>query len=75
MRILLRHIGTGMYFQGPDKWTCDPVRACDFHFIDRALSYIETWELKSVELAFAFDDPPSVTAVPLERTSLQYSAV
>jgi len=74
MKTLLRHIGTGKYFQGPDKWTSDARSAYDFRFIDRALRYVQTWEMKEVELAFAFDDPESVTTVPLERTELQYAA-
>jgi hypothetical protein len=75
MRILLQDNRSGHYFQGPDKWTPNPARGVDFRFIDRALNYIETWGLKDVRLAFAFDDPPSVTAVPLEKTALQFSAV
>ncbi len=75
MRILLQDNSTGKYFQGPDKWTQNPQRAVDFRFIDRALNYVETWGLREVQLAFAFDDPPSVTSVPLENTVLRYSAV
>lgn len=74
MRILLRHVRSGLFLIGPDKWTGDPQQAFDFKFIDRALSYTETWGLKEVELAFAFDDPPSVTSVSLEKTAVRYSA-
>lgn len=75
MRILLQDNATGQYFQGLDKWTRNPERGVDFRFIDRALNYIETWGLKNVQIAFAFDDPPSVTTVPLEKTALCFSAV
>jgi len=51
MRTLLRHTQTGAYFQGPDRWTDDPEGAYDFRFIDRAVRYIETWDLREVELA------------------------
>jgi hypothetical protein len=74
MKTLLRHTKTGLFFQGPDKWTDNPDRAYDFRFIDRALQYVEAWELKEVELAFAFDDPQSVTTVSLEKTVLRYAA-
>lgn len=74
MRTLLRHTGTGLYFQGPDKWTSDPDRAYDFRFIDRAVQFVDTWSLGEVELAFAFDNPQSITTVPLERTALRCAA-
>jgi hypothetical protein len=74
MRTLLRHIGTGLYFQGPDKWTHSLEQAYDFRFIDRAVQYVETWELKEVELAFAFEDPPGVRTVPLDKTNPHYAA-
>ena len=43
MRTLLRNKATGLYFQGPDKWTPDPAQALDFKMIDRAIEFIETW--------------------------------
>ena len=73
MRTLLRHTGTGLYFQGPDKWIATPEGAYDFHFIDRALSFAKTWGLRDVELAFAFDDLGAVTTVPLERTAVRFA--
>ena len=54
MRTLLRSIQTGLYFQGPDKWTTNPDEALDFKSIDRAVNFVETWTLKEMELAFAF---------------------
>ena len=74
MRTLLRHTETGRYLHSPNKWTKDVEEAYDFLFIDHALHYVETWRLKKVELAFAFDDPAWITTVPLERSSLRYAA-
>jgi hypothetical protein len=74
MRILLQHTGNGMYCQGPDRWTDDPERAVDFRFIDRALHYIEDWNLDEVEFAFAFGELEEVTHVPLERVALRIAA-
>ena len=71
MRTLLRRVSSGLYFEGPDRWTTDPGRAHNFKMIDRALEFIEHWKLKDVELAFAFEN--KVTRVPIERTSLKYS--
>lgn len=75
MRTLLRNTATGLFFQGPDKWTSDPAQALDFKMIDRALNFVETWSLQDMELAFAFRDEHNqhVTAVPLEKITLRYS--
>ena len=59
---------------GPGKWTTNPDAAYDFHFIDRAVHYVETWELKEVELAFAFEDTHSVTTASLQSSVLRYAA-
>ena len=74
MRTLLRKIPAALYFQGPDKWTNNPVEALNFNSIDRALKFIEQWHLKDVELAFAFDNEETVTAVDIDRLKLKYSA-
>ena len=73
MRTLLRNTATGLFFQGPDKWTSDPAAALDFKMIDRALDFVDTWSLKDMELAFAFRGAHQVTGVPLERIALRYS--
>jgi len=69
----LRNTATGLYFQGPDQWTSDPAQALDFRMIDRALDFIITWNLKDIELAFAFRGAHNVTAVPPEKIGLRYS--
>jgi hypothetical protein len=73
MRTLLRKKSTGLYFQGPDRWTYDPSEAHNFKLIDRALQFIEQWQLKDVELAFSFERGKHVTGVPFDRVSLKYS--
>ena len=73
MRTLLRRIPSGLYFQGPDRWTSNPAEGFNFKSIDRAVQFIETWGLKDVELAFVFSRPNSVTRVPLERIAFTYS--
>jgi hypothetical protein len=72
MKTLLRKIPSGLYFQGPDQWTNNPSEGFNFKSIDRALQFIETWGLKDVELAFAFNRPNTVTRVPLEKISTSY---
>lgn len=73
MRTLLRNTATGLYFQGPDQWTSDPAQALDFKMIDRALSFVETWRLRDMELAFAFRGYRNVTGVPLDKIALRFS--
>jgi hypothetical protein len=74
MKTLLRHTRTGLYFQGAGNWTSDPQNGYDFRFIDRAVHYVETWEMKEVELAFAFEDPQGIKTVSLAKTELRYAA-
>jgi hypothetical protein len=69
MRTLLRHIQTGSYFQGPGRWTDDPDAAYDFRFIDRATQFIETWDLREVEMVFAFSDPVLITTRDFDKTA------
>jgi hypothetical protein len=73
MKTLLRRVSTGLYFQGPDKWTSNPAQAHNFKMIDRAIDFVDRWNLDDIELAFAFDDPEDVTAVPLDKMELRYS--
>jgi hypothetical protein len=73
MRTLLRNTATGLFFEGPDRWTSDPDRALDFKMIDRAINFIETWSLRDMELAFGFRDGNEVTGVPVEKIALRYS--
>jgi len=73
MRTLLRSIPTGLYFQGPDKWTENPADAMDFKSIDRALNFVQTWALKEMELAFAFTQLNTVKGVALDSSLLKFS--
>ena len=73
MKTLLRKVSTGLYFQGPDKWTDNPAEARNFKMIDRALAFVREWKLKDVELAFAFDNSDDVTGVSPDKIALGYS--
>ncbi len=73
MRTLLKKTSTGLYFQGPDKWTTNPADALNFKMIDRAVDFVKKWNLKDVELAFAFDKLNHVKPMPLEKVGLSYS--
>ena len=73
MRTLRRNTATGLYVQGPDRWTSTPADAHDFRMIDRALDFIETWRLRDMELAFGFRNSRPVTGVPLAKIALRFS--
>jgi hypothetical protein len=72
MRTILRKVSSGLYFQGPDKWTTNPAEARDFKMIDRALDFVRRWNLKGVELAFAFNGAKKVTRVSPEKIQTNY---
>ncbi len=72
MRTLLRKMSSGLYFQGPDRWTGNPTEAFNFKSIDRALAFIRTWHLQEVELAFAFRDQVEPHRVAPERIAVNY---
>jgi hypothetical protein len=67
MKTLLRDIATGLYFQGPDKWTGNASEARDFKAIDRAVEFVRTWKLDGVEVAFFFRGSNDVTSMPVEK--------
>jgi len=73
MKTLLRRISSGEYFQGPDQWTTDPSQAHNFRMIDRAIEFVDRWNLHDVELAFVFDDFEDITTVSLDKMELRYS--
>ena len=66
MRTLLRNIPSGLYFQGPDKWTSHPGQAFDFRTVARALKFVRKTGLEEMEVAFAVENP-GITAVPVEQ--------
>ena len=74
MRTLLRHTETGLFFQGPEKWTSNPDIAYDFRFIERARQFVRIWELESVEVAFAFEDSQNISTLPLRALELNAAA-
>ena len=74
MRTLLRHTETGLYLQGPEKWTASPESAYDFRFIDRARQFVRIWELENVEVAFAFDDSQLISTLSLTGMELKTAA-
>ena len=73
MRTLLRKVSTGLYFEGPDRWTVNPAKAHNFKMIDHALQFIRKWKLEDVEVAFAFNEAGTVKRVPIDKIETKYS--
>ena len=74
MRTLLRHTATGLYFQGPEKWTECLEIAYDFRFVERAREFVKVWELEDVEVVFAFEDTQSISTLSSDRVELSNAA-
>ncbi len=73
MRTLLRDMKRGVYYQGGGQWTRSHHRALDFELIDKAVRHARRTGLMDVEVVFAFNNPPSLAGVPLERLDVQYA--
>ena len=65
MRILLRHTGTGLFFESEDKWTTQPATARDFGSSGNAIVFVTEWGLSEVEILMAFDDPRYNITLPI----------
>ncbi len=72
MRTLLRKSSSGLYFRGPDQWTNNPAEAKDFKLIDRAVEFVRRWQLKDVEVAFAFERSGAVKRIPIDKLGASY---
>ncbi len=57
MRVLLRHVKTGRYYQNPGNWTARAEEALCFSNTIQALSRVAELKLDEVEILLAFDDP------------------
>lgn len=73
MKTVLRKKLNGLYFGAPDRWVSNPRHARNFKSIDRALAFIEHWNLNDVEVAFAFPDGNAVVDLPQEKLRLTFS--
>jgi hypothetical protein len=67
MRVLLRNIETGLFFQGPEQWTARPKLARDFEHGTDAIKFVYDSGLKDMELLLAFEDGHPDICLPLQR--------
>jgi hypothetical protein len=70
MRILIRNILSGQYYEGSGKWTNAPQVAHDFGLSTSAMEYVFKHHLNDVEIVFEFDDPKfNFTAGPMNGSN------
>lgn len=67
MRIILRSIQTGSYFQSVAKWTDDANLAFDFEQVERAERAALETGLPQAEVVLSYDDPPCELRLPIGR--------
>lgn len=68
MRVLLRHMETGLFYAGPAAWTSEQSDARDFYDTARALDAASAEYLGPIELVMSFEDPKF--DIPLTVVSL-----
>src|SRR6266436_5163894 len=56
MRVLLRDMNTGLFFQKGQGWTAARMEARDFNHSTTAIEFAVKTDLHKVEVVFSFDD-------------------
>ena len=57
MKVLLRHLESGLYYAGSDQWTETHSEAMDFERPDVALDCVGQTRLTKVEVIMHFEEP------------------
>jgi len=57
MKVLLRHIRSGLYYAGEDQWVSKGALARDFVEVGEAAQWLETTRLSGVEISLDHNDP------------------
>ena len=72
MRILLQHVRSRLYFCLLDVWVKDPHGAYDFRHSQRAFEFVQSRDLKDVQLVIKFEDPQwdEIVPVPLRVAAI-----
>jgi hypothetical protein len=63
VKIVLQHVKTGLYLQGPGTWTKSLDEALDFGHSQRAIDYATTYRLSGVQMVVVFVDPDCVESI------------
>jgi len=67
MKVLLRNIANGWYYQGPGKWTPRQQEALDLGQSAWAVELVFQEHLENVEILLCYDDPRHNVVLPVER--------
>ena len=66
MKVLLRHILTGNYYQGPSQWTTHPSQALDLKQMSAATQLAVRSRLQNVEILLCYDHPDYNIVLPVD---------
>ena len=67
MKVFLRNISNGWYYQGPSKWTPRQEEALDLGQLSWAVEVVFQARLENVEILLAYEDPQHNLVLPVER--------
>ncbi len=69
MKVLLRNIVTGQYYQGPSRWTSDMESALDLKQTSKAVQLVFDSRLENVEVVLCYDDPRYNIVLPFTKSN------
>ena len=67
MKILLRHVETGNFLSGPNRWTADLAAAFDWKNPKRLLDYVKERGLEGMDIGVLFPGCDAVKGYPLKE--------
>jgi hypothetical protein len=67
MKVFLRDIRSGWYYQGPSEWTPEQDRALDVRQAARAVALAFEAHLWDVEILLCYEDPRYNLVLPISR--------
>ena len=65
MKVLLRSVETGLYYEQASKWTPDQTAAFDFEKTARAVEFVFAAHLENVEMLLTNEDPQFDLILPV----------
>ena len=69
MKVLLRSVETGLYYEEASKWTPDQTAAFDFEKTARAIELVFAAHLEDVEMLLTSEDPQFDLILPVKIPS------
>jgi hypothetical protein len=67
VRVLLRNIETGLFYEDASKWTADQTAAFDFEKTHRVVALVFATKLEGVEMLLTSEDPQFDLILPVNR--------